>query len=288
MFERYFAHTEEIDGSWGPSPRDDRGDPPSAAAARQLVTTLPVGPGIPGMNAGSKLRAVLRERLPDATSGAAWALLEERLRGAAKFWGWCWKSRPPGSPEQLGPVQQALNDVADSLAARFVEWGRRAGSRDAEPEPATTDRATAKALSRRAASLARAVSTTSETGVAAQRLVGLFNAARATLDQAAGRARSRPGSSSACLPRSPRRRLAKRLLRARTEANRCRGSAGADAAELDEQLWALAQKATQILARWRGHPEQHTLLMEATAALQDLAVRSSRDRCSPRTHCSAS
>jgi CDGSH-type Zn-finger protein/truncated hemoglobin YjbI len=50
-------------------------------------------------------------------------------------------------------------------------------------------------------------------------------------------------------------------------------SAGADPT-LDDRLWKLAEDATSALAGWRGDPRQETLLMEATAALQDLALRS--------------
>ena len=66
-------------------------------------------------------------------------------------------------------------------------------------------------------------------------------------------------------------------LRARTKA-----SGGTDAADLGDRLWTLAQRTTRALAGWRGHHEQETQLMEATAALQDLALRSAppgeRDR----------
>ena len=275
IFERYFAHTEETDAQLG-----TLADATISLMLRvlkplgSLLTTLPVGPEFPGMNAGPSFELFYENDYLMPHRDAAWALLEERVREGANFCGLVQEIAPARVAGELGPVQEALNDVADSLAARFVEWGATSRfARSAEREPAATDGATAKALSRRSASLTRAVSMTSATSLAARRLVGLFNAARTTLDQAGD------GQTAARLVESVLRPLAEGVtgkpLRARTKAQRPAGSTGADAAGLDEQFWALAQKATEALARWRGHPEQQTLLMEATAALQDLALRSS-------------
>ena len=46
----------------------------------------------------------------------------------------------------------------------------------------------------------------------------------------------------------------------------------AGATALDAQLWKLAQDATTTLTGWDGAPGAQTLLMEATSALQDLAL----------------
>ncbi|MGL1204177.1 hypothetical protein ACSTK0_25090, partial [Vibrio parahaemolyticus] len=54
-----------------------------------------------------------------------WALLEERLRDAASFCGLIREFAPDAVVAELAPVQDALSDVADSLAARFPEWGAR-------------------------------------------------------------------------------------------------------------------------------------------------------------------
>ena len=67
IFERYFAHTEESDEQLG-----TLADATVAIMLRvlrplgNLITTLPVGPDHPGDDRGTELRAVLRERLPDA------------------------------------------------------------------------------------------------------------------------------------------------------------------------------------------------------------------------------
>jgi CDGSH-type Zn-finger protein len=67
--------------------------------------------------------------------------------------------------------------------------------------------------------------------------------------------------------------------RPRRPAKRERVTGGPDGppdkreASLDEALWSLARKATMARAGWRGDPGRKTLLMEATATLQDLALK---------------
>ena len=276
MMERFFAHTEETDAQLG-----TLADVTVTLMVRvlkplgNLITTLPVGPDHPGMNAGPSFELFYENDYLMPHREAAWALLEERVREAANFCGLVQQIAIESVARELSPVEEALNDVADSLAAHFADWGATSRfARSAKLEEAAPDPAAAKALSRRAASLARSVSgTDGSRGGTAGRLVGLFNAARAALDQ------SRDGETAPRLIEGVLRPLAEAVtgksLRARTKAASPIGSAGADPAELDEQLWTLAKDATKALARWRGHPEQETLLTEATAALQDLSLRSS-------------
>ena len=69
IFERYFAHTEETDEQLG-----TLADATVGLMLRvlrplgNLITTLPVGAGSSRHDRGTELRAVLRERLPDAAS----------------------------------------------------------------------------------------------------------------------------------------------------------------------------------------------------------------------------
>ena len=96
------------------------------------ITTLPVGPEHPGLDGRTELRALLRDRLPDPAPEAAWALLEERLRDAVAF---CRRLQgDAGEPlaTTLGPIGDALGEIADTLAAHFGEWG--AVSRFGRPE----------------------------------------------------------------------------------------------------------------------------------------------------------
>jgi CDGSH-type Zn-finger protein/truncated hemoglobin YjbI len=273
IFERYFAHTEETDEQLG-----TLADATIALMVRvlkplgNLITTLPVGPAFPGMNAGPSFELFYENDYLMPHRGAAWALLEERIREAGNFCGLIREIAPGPVADALAPVEQALVDVADSLAARFAEWGARsrfAGS--ATREGAAADGQVAKSVSRRAAALTRAVDSANGTVPGAKRLVALFNAARATANEAGD------GETAARLLESVLRPLAEAVsgkrLRARTKMTPARGGVGDS--KLDAQLWALAQNATKALARWRGHPERETLLIEATAALQDLALRSS-------------
>jgi CDGSH-type Zn-finger protein/truncated hemoglobin YjbI len=275
MFERYFAHTEETDEQLG-----TLADATASLMLRvlkplgNLITTLPVGPDFPGMTAGPSFELFYENDYLMPHREAAWALLEERVREAAGFCGLIQEIASERVAAELAPVQQALSDVADSLAGRFGEWGATSRfARTAEPAPGPDSRA-AKALSRRAASLARAVEVADGASTGTKRLVGLFTGARATVDQAG------EGETASRLVESVLRPLAEAIAGKRLRARTTTGPGGGDkAAGLDGRLWALAQDATRLLARWRGGSEQKTLLMEATAALQDLAIRSSPPDC---------
>lgn len=126
MFERYFAHTEESDEQLA-----TLADATVGLMLRVLrplgsvITTLPVGPEHPGMTAGPSFELFYENDYLMPHRDAAWALLEERLRDAASFCGLIREFAPDAVVAELAPVQDALSDVADSLAARFPEWGAR-------------------------------------------------------------------------------------------------------------------------------------------------------------------
>jgi CDGSH-type Zn-finger protein/truncated hemoglobin YjbI len=269
IFERYFAHTEETD--------DQLGTLAGATIALMvrvlrplgnLITTLPVGAAFPGMNAGPSFELFYETDYLMPHREAAWALLEERVREAANFCGLIEEIASEPVAGELAPVHKALDGVADSLAARFSEWGATSRFTRAVPEaPASSDDVTHKALSRRTASLTRAVASVNGASATAKRLAGLFNHAAVVAAQAGD------GETAVRLVESVLRPLAEALTGKRLRA-RTRLGGGPDAAGLDGELRALAQEATRLLGRWRGSPAQATLLMEATAALQDLALRS--------------
>jgi CDGSH-type Zn-finger protein/truncated hemoglobin YjbI len=271
IFERYFAHTEETDEQLG-----TLADATISLMLRvlrplgNLITTLPVGPGYPGMNAGPSFELFYENDYLMPHRGAAWALLEERVREAADFCGLIQEIGSGRVADELDPVRDGLNDVADSLAARFPEWG--ATSRFAVPVtdiPASNGRPP-MAISRRAASLARAVSAAGGADPRRKQLVPLFDATRVALDKAGD------DGTAVRLIESVMRPLAEAITgkprRARSPIPAVDQAGGADPAELDRALWQLAQDATRALAGWRGDQRQETLLMEATAALQHLAV----------------
>ena len=184
---------------------------------------------------------------------AAWALLEERLRETADFCALVHEIATDSVAGELDPVREALNDVADSLAAHFADWGARSrfASRDETPAAVTADAAAGKALSRRAASMARAVASAEAAGPSSERLAELFDGARLVAAEAGG------GETARRLVESVLRPLAEaisgRRLRTRTKLAR---PAGVDtgATALDAQLWKLAQDASTTLAGWGRRP----------------------------------
>jgi CDGSH-type Zn-finger protein/truncated hemoglobin YjbI len=272
IFERYFAHTEETDEQLG-----TLADATIALMLRvlkplgNLLTTLPVGPEYPGMNAGPSFELFYENDYLMPHRGAAWALLEERLREAANFCGLVQEIGPEPVADELGAVREALDGVADSLAARFGEWGARSRfATGAETAPDQINEQSAKALARRVAVLARAVSAAGTKSRDARRLERLFDSGRAVLDHAG------PDPSAARIVESVLRPLAEAItgkrLRPRTKASVAPGIDRTDAV-LGEMLWALAKRATELRAKWTGDSSHLTLLSEATAALQDLVLR---------------
>ena len=277
MMERYFAHTEETDAQLG-----TLADATISLMVGvlgplgNLITTQPVGADFPGKTAGPSFELFYENDYLMPHRGAAWALLEERVREAETFCGLVQEIASEHVAGELAPVQDALRDVADSLASHFADWGAASRFRTPVHMSVVVDDQAMEALSKRAASLARAVSGSKPSPDGAGQLASLFISARDAIEKAGDRETAR--------------RLVESVLRPLAEAvsgKRLRGSARAarprqtqDSAPpqtnpqaLDEALWALAQMATKARAHWTGEPEQQTLLMEATAALQDLALR---------------
>jgi CDGSH-type Zn-finger protein/truncated hemoglobin YjbI len=277
MMERYFAHTDESDAQLGTladatislmvgvlKPLGD------------LITTQPVGPAHPGNTAGPSFELFYENDYLMPHREAAWALLEERVREAANFCGLVQAIASEHVAGELAPVQKALTGVADSLADHFIDWGATSRFTAASAPSGRTESEVTPALSARAASLTRAVSASEATTGATGELAGLFTAALAVFDQVTD------GQIAGRLVESVLGPLAqaatgKRLrgsTRARSTGRSQPSATKTDPRALDEQLWALAQLATEARARRTSDPDQETLLMEATAALQDLALRS--------------
>jgi Ferritin-like len=137
---RFFAHTAETDAQLATLANSAlklmlRAIKPLG----DLLTTLPVGPGHAGLNAGPSFELFYDSDYVLPHREAAWALLEERVRDAANFCSLVREAAPDAVANQLTPVGEALTGVADSLAAHFAEWG--AVSRfSALPLPATSKR----------------------------------------------------------------------------------------------------------------------------------------------------
>jgi hypothetical protein len=117
LLSRYFAHTDET-----PEQLEVLADVSVGlmfAVIKPLgsvVTTLPVGPALPGATAGPgfELFYQVDYLLPHKT--AAWVLMEERLRDAAAFARRCGLLCTPALTEPLAKVADALERYADKLA----------------------------------------------------------------------------------------------------------------------------------------------------------------------------
>jgi CDGSH-type Zn-finger protein/truncated hemoglobin YjbI len=275
IFERYFAHTEETDEQLG-----TLADVTVGLMLRvlrplgNLITSLPVGPAFPGLTAGPSFELFYENDYLMPHREAAWALLEERVREAADFCRLVQEIASESVAGELAPVQEALNDVADSLAAHLSDWGARSRFTTTATPTAPADTEGAKALARRAASLERVVEAADAKAAHAKRLVSLFTATQRALGLAGA------GVSAQRLVEGVLRPLAEAVSgkRLRRRGGRQQPDGGDSVAPgLGDELWALAQRATQARARWTRDDEQATLLMQATATLQDLALAHSPD-----------
>jgi CDGSH-type Zn-finger protein/truncated hemoglobin YjbI len=153
MLERYFAHTEETDAQL--ATLADATVNLMLGVLKPLgglITTLPVGPERPGMNAGPSFELFYENDYLMPHREAAWALLEERVRQAASFCGLLREIADERVAAELAPVGEALGDIADSLAAHFADWG--ATSRFAAPATEPADEATPAVLGRASVLLA--------------------------------------------------------------------------------------------------------------------------------------
>ncbi len=133
ILERFFAHTDETD-----TQLKALADATMSLMLRvikplgDLITTLPAGPGFPGVNAGPSFELFYESDYLLPHRDAAWALLTERLDVAAAFCqeiaasqlgsGQLGSGQPPeraptGLAASLTPVGAALAGTAQALAA---------------------------------------------------------------------------------------------------------------------------------------------------------------------------
>jgi CDGSH-type Zn-finger protein/truncated hemoglobin YjbI len=292
MLERYFAHTEETDAQLG-----TLADATIALMLTvlkplgDLITTLPVGPEHPDMNAGPSFELFYETDYLMPHREAAWALLEERLREAAKFCDLVQGIASESVAGALAPVGEGLSGVADSLAGHFADWGassRFANGGAGAGEGALADDAL-PAMRGRAAALAGAAASAQPGGDGASDLEALLGEARRAFDAAAAVAEGAQSTDARDRASRAGGRLLESVLRPLAEAvtGQRLGATGEDSqvvesdspeasadavAGFEEGVWDLAQAATRLRAQWTGDPHQGALLMEATAALQELAL----------------
>ena len=185
--ERYFAHTEENDTQLG-TLADATVNLMLGVLAPLggIITTLPVGPAHPGQNAGPSFELFYESDYLMPHLAAAWTMLEERLRQASDFAEEIEAIAPPPLVEKLEPVAAALDGIADTLAARFPDWG--ATSRYLKPAPDTNEQSSAVTIKADADRLAARANETSPPSPLLSLVVRTHTLILSTLDGDASRA----------------------------------------------------------------------------------------------------
>ncbi len=116
LLSRYFAHTDET-----PEQLQVLADVSvglmytSIKVLGGVVTTLPVGPDMPGVKAGPGFELFYQVDYLLPHKEAAWVLMEERLRDAAAFARRCGQMCTPALMEPLARVARSLERYADQL-----------------------------------------------------------------------------------------------------------------------------------------------------------------------------
>jgi CDGSH-type Zn-finger protein/truncated hemoglobin YjbI len=290
MMQRYFAHTEETDGQLS-----TLAGATIALMLRvlkplgDLITTLPLGPESPGLNAGPSFELFYENDYLMPHRDAAWALLEERLRDATSFCGLTQEVASESLAGELSAVREALTDVADSLAGHFADWGatsRFAVAADKDSDLGDPD---VTAMRTRAAALHDAVASASLAGEDASELESLFADANAAFAMACSLSRRAASANRRAQAARAARRILDSVLRPLAEALSGRtltaieqdgaskpaaatDAADVDGGDLDAAVWALAQTTTKLRAQWTADRLHGAPLIEATAAVQDLAL----------------
>lgn len=281
ILERFFAHTEETDAQLVTLADAAVGLMLRAIKPLgDLITTLPAGDGHPGKSAGPSFELFYETDYLMPHREAAWALLAERLDAAAGLCGELTAGQGSRLAGELEPVLSAMRDIGQSLATQL---------------PADSPHAA------RAAATGLGQAALGELLSQASQLAGAAAAARRDRDPAAAMgevfdkvypiaaAAADHPASGVLVPRlvnSVLRPLANGLAQcpptasATAAASRGESSPAAPTAEpgtslrpAGERLWEVTKEATRLLAsldRAGGCPPE---LAEATAALQDLAVR---------------
>jgi CDGSH-type Zn-finger protein/truncated hemoglobin YjbI len=269
MLQRFFAHTGETDAQL-----KALADATVALMFQaikplgDLVTTLPAGPDYPGRTAGPSFELFYETDYVLPHREAAWILLAERLRQAAAF---C----QPGTPcaatvaDGLAAIQASMTDIARSLEAHLPARDVPAETpAPAEPRPDLLARAgdfyrTGQSFtghsSELLASLADLIRSVYPVALAspadAQTVARLVNSVLRPLTDALPAQASAPST-----PTAPSTSTASPAPTAPPASAEAMGS-----------LWDAALLATRLRAQFASSSPPG--LLEATAALQDLAVR---------------
>jgi CDGSH-type Zn-finger protein/truncated hemoglobin YjbI len=278
IFERFFAHTEESDGQL-----QVLADATIALMVRvikplgDLITTLPVGPGHPGLTAGPSFELFYENDYLMPHREAAWALLAERLDQAAWLCEALGSGRGTAIAGPLDPVLATMREIARTLAAHLPADSAHAALA-ATPVPLSKEEL--GALLARAAGLAGTAGPRSATDPG-RGLRELFDAAYSIVTTAGAGQGCDAAHQAEIVPRltdSVLRPLAGALAEIEGGTAAPPGHAPAAAppqpgVAAADRVWELTRTATELRARLgkaSGCPPE---LTEATAALQELAGR---------------
>ncbi len=258
MLQRFFAHTEETDPQL--KALADATIALMFGALKplgDLVTALPAGPEYPGRTAGPSFELFYESDYVLPHREAAWILLTERIRVAADF---CQPGVPCDPPVTgaLDAVRSALTEIADTLAVHLPAATRPAPDTPPPAEDLGALLARAEDFYRTALAFAPR-DAPALSGLAAM-LTSAYQVARASQEDVRTTAR-----------------LVNSILRPLADALPVTSSATQEPQEpLASQepapsLWDIAIAATTLRASLGASAPPG--LLEAVAALQDLAVR---------------
>ncbi|HEY2578875.1 MAG TPA: ferritin-like domain-containing protein [Streptosporangiaceae bacterium] len=258
IFERFFAHTEETD------PQLKVLADATVALMFQvieplanLITTLPAGPEYGGRNAAPSFELFYESDYLMPHREAAWKLLAERLDQAAGLCAGIQSGANARIAGQLAPVAGALTGMAAALAEHLP-----AGSPQARRALAANTRAQEKT----SAALARAHELATVTATATGDLAALFQAVYAITATA-------PADLVPRLVDSVLRPLSDYLgQRNSPDGASSHSELGAADPQDADALWQATQMATRLRTTLTESGDCPPELIEATAALQALAL----------------
>ena len=280
LLQRFFAHTEETDSQL--KALADASVNLMFEVVKplgDLVTTLPAGPEYPGRTAGPSFELFYESDYVLPHREAAWILLTERIRVAAAF---CEPGVPCDPPVAgaLDAVRSALNEIADALAVHVPAAARTAPT-PAPPEDLDTFLARAEDFYRTGLAFA------SHDDPALSGVAALLGSAYRALRASPGDARTAarlvnsvlrpladvlPKPPSAPQPLTPQE--PQNPQEPQDPQNPLTSQEPLAPQEPSPSLWDLAVTATTLRVSLGADPETAPPgLLEAVAALQDMAVR---------------
>jgi CDGSH-type Zn-finger protein/truncated hemoglobin YjbI len=270
IFERFFAHTDETDAQL-----TTLADATIGLMVKVLkplgglITSLPVGEAYPGKAGGPSFELFYEDDYLMPHREAAWALLAERLDEAAAFCAYVQTGCDQQLADGLAPAIAAMREIARTLAAHLP--ADAAHARLAVIPPALGPAEIASLLAQADAFAEAASGPVGE-------LSSLFDEVRSVVAAVAGPACD-VGQRALILPR-----LVGSVLRPLADAlgalpggsgGHAAGPASQDEPETDAaaRIWQATQTATKLRVRLSQGAGCPPALIEATAALADLACR---------------